>query len=49
MKPLTQRQKTVLDFIGEYRARQGFPPTLREIGEGIGLPKDGKTNEILSY
>lgn len=38
MKPLTHRQRTVLDFVGEYRRRRGFPPTLREIGEGIGLP-----------
>jgi SOS-response transcriptional repressor LexA len=37
MKPLTHRQRTVLDFVGEYCRRQGFPPTLREIGEGIGL------------
>lgn len=37
MKLLTHRQRTVLDFVGEYRRRQGFPPALREIGEGIGL------------
>ncbi len=38
MKPLTHRQRTVLDFVGEYPRRQGFPPSLWEIGEGIGLP-----------
>jgi len=37
MKPLTRKQKIVLDFVAEYCCKQGFPPTLREIGEGISL------------
>ncbi|NIP28487.1 MAG: hypothetical protein GWN55_17095 [Phycisphaerae bacterium] len=37
MKPLTRKQKKVLDFVAEYCCKQGFPPTLREIGEGISL------------
>jgi REP element-mobilizing transposase RayT len=37
MKPLTLKQKTVLDFIKQYCNERGFPPTLREIGEGTGL------------
>jgi len=36
-RPLTAQQKRVLDFMVEYLASKGFPPTLREIGEGIGL------------
>ena len=34
MKPLTNKQRTVLEFLGEYSQKKGFPPTLREIGEG---------------
>ena len=37
MKPLTNKQKTVLEFVGHYSQRRGFPPTLREIGDGTGL------------
>ena len=29
--PLTDRQKEVLDFIGNYIAEQGYAPTLREV------------------
>ncbi|HPS55713.1 MAG TPA: transposase [Sedimentisphaerales bacterium] len=35
MKPLTNKQRSVLEFVGEYSYSKGFPPTLREIGEGI--------------
>ncbi|MDD1776655.1 MAG: transposase [Candidatus Helarchaeota archaeon] len=37
MKPLTNKQRTVLEFVGQYSRNRGFPPTLREIGEGTGL------------
>lgn len=37
MKPLTNKQRTVLEFVGHYSQRRGFPPTLREIGDGTGL------------
>ena len=33
MKPLTRRQKQVLDFLREYISRAGYPPTLREVAE----------------
>ena len=38
MKPLTNRQSTVLEFVADYSDKRGFPPTLREIGDAIGLP-----------
>jgi REP element-mobilizing transposase RayT len=38
MKALTQRQRTVLRFLQQFSRDKGFPPTLREIGSGIGLP-----------
>jgi repressor LexA len=37
MKPLTSRQKTVLDYIGQSSQERGYPPTLREIGEATGV------------
>ncbi len=37
MKPLTSRQSAILEFVAKYSDRKGFPPTLREIGEGNGL------------
>jgi repressor LexA len=32
MKPLTERQQEVLAFVEEFCARQGYPPTVREVG-----------------
>lgn len=37
MKQLTNRQNVILEFVAGYSHQRGFPPTLREIGEGIGL------------
>ncbi|MHC4706304.1 MAG: LexA family protein [Planctomycetota bacterium] len=37
MRPLTNRQSALLEFVVEYSSRRGFPPTLREIGDGTGL------------
>ncbi len=34
---LTDQQQAVLDFLGEFTARNGFPPTLREIGRAVGV------------
>jgi repressor LexA len=31
MKPLTERQREVLAFVEEFCARQGYPPTVREV------------------
>ena len=36
-KPLTSQQKTVLNFVSRFVEKHGFPPTLREIGDGVGL------------
>jgi repressor LexA len=37
VKPLTSRQGEVLEFIREYRDREGFPPSVRDIGGHFGL------------
>jgi repressor LexA len=37
MRPLTPRQQTILDFVGEFSRDRGFAPSLREIGQAVGL------------
>lgn len=34
---LTERQRTILDLIVETVSKRGFPPSVREIGEAVGL------------
>lgn len=37
MRPLTDRQKAILEFINLYIAKYKKGPTFREIGEGFGV------------
>ena len=37
LKQLTEKQSNVLDFIKKYSADHGYPPSIREIGQGLGL------------
>ena len=37
MKDLTPRQRQVLEYIDEQVRQRGFPPSVREIGEAVGL------------
>ena len=37
MEQLTERQRRILDFIAETRDGRGYPPSVREIGEAVGL------------
>ena len=34
---LTGRQREIFDFVSEYVHQHGYPPTVREIGEAVGL------------
>ena len=34
---LTDRQQEIWDFLGTYLDKHGYPPTVREIGEAVGL------------
>ena len=36
-RPLTERQRQVLDFIDAEVQRRGYPPSVREIGDAVGL------------
>jgi repressor LexA len=44
---LTDRQKEVLDFIQESILARGYPPTLREIGERMGIRSTNGVNDHL--
>lgn len=46
-RPLTPRQKEVLDLISESLDRRGYPPTLREIGERLGIRSTNGVNDHL--
>jgi repressor LexA len=46
-EPLTDRQQEVLDFIGKSIERRGYPPTLREIGEHMGIRSTNGVNDHL--
>src|SRR5205823_1377504 len=44
---LTDRQKAVLDFISRSIEKHGYPPTLREIGEHMGIRSTNGVNDHL--
>ncbi len=46
MKPLTDRQQTILDFIERSIAEDGFPPTIAEIATAFGVRS---TNSIRGH
>jgi repressor LexA len=37
MEPITDRQRKILDFIQTTVKQRGYPPSVREIGEAVGL------------
>ena len=46
-RPLTDRQRAILDFIIETIRTQGFPPTLREIGSAFSIRSTKGVNDHL--
>jgi repressor LexA len=46
-QPLTDRQQAVLDFISGSITERGYPPTLREIGEHMGIRSTNGVNDHL--
>jgi repressor LexA len=46
-QPLTDRQRQALDFISDCLGDRGFPPTLREIGEHMGIRSTNGVNDHL--
>src|ERR1700729_2923685 len=47
MQGLTQRQQMVLDFIRQSITDRGYPPTLREIGNFMGIRSTNGVNDHL--
>lgn len=48
MEKLTDRQKVILDTIKKFIAKNGFPPTVREIGKELDLSSPATTHFHLS-
>ena len=46
--PLTARQQRILDFIASTVRERGYPPTVREIGEAVGLTSSSSVHAQLA-
>jgi repressor LexA len=45
---LTKRQQEIFDFIKRYSAQHGYPPTVRDIGEAVGLASSSTVHQHLA-
>src|SRR5438128_10847897 len=45
---LTKRQREIADFIKQYAAKYGHPPTVREIGKAVGLASSSTVHAHLA-
>ena len=45
---LTKRQQEIFDFIKRYSAKQGYPPTVRDIGKAVGLASSSTVHQHLA-
>ncbi|MSO41813.1 MAG: transcriptional repressor LexA [Solirubrobacterales bacterium] len=45
---LSKRQREIFDFIGRYLNKNGYPPTVREIGKAVGLHSSSTVHAHLS-
>jgi len=45
---LSKRQREIFDFIGRYLSKNGYPPTVREIGKAVGLHSSSTVHAHLS-
>ena len=48
MSDITSRQQRILDFIAETVRDRGYPPTVREIGEAVGLTSSSSVHAQLA-
>lgn len=46
MKPVTERQRRVMEWIEDFAAKNGFAPSVREIGNGLGI---NSTNGVICH
>lgn len=47
LEPLTARQQEILDWISDFIERNGYAPTLREIGHGCGMSSTNAVSDAL--
>ena len=45
---LTKRQQQIFDFIKRHTSEKGYPPTVRDIGQGVGLTSSSTVHAHLS-
>jgi repressor LexA len=45
---LTKRQQEIFDFIKHYSAKNGYPPTVRDIGKAVGLASSSTVHAHLA-
>src|SRR5213593_3843022 len=48
MESITARQRRILEFIRETVRERGYPPTVREIGEAVGLTSSSSVHAQLA-
>ncbi|MGH8998383.1 MAG: transcriptional repressor LexA [Acidimicrobiia bacterium] len=48
MKDLTPRQRQILEYVDEQARTRGYPPSVREIGEAVGLTSTSTVHAHLS-
>ncbi|MDO5474686.1 MAG: transcriptional repressor LexA [Phascolarctobacterium sp.] len=44
---LSDRQRSVLEFVREFTAKKGYPPAVREIGQAVGLSSSASVHNHL--
>ena len=47
-EPLSERQQQILDFIESQMVQRGYPPSVREIGEAVGLKSPSTVHSHLA-
>lgn len=45
---LSERQRRIMDFIRKFSTRSGYPPSIREIGEAVGISSTSVVNYNLN-
>lgn len=48
MRPITKRQQDILNFIKAEVEKRGYPPSVREIGEAVGLASTSSVHKQLN-
>jgi repressor LexA len=44
---MTERQAAIVEFIGAFTAANGYPPSVREVGEHVGLSSTSSVHHQL--